>query len=436
MYSSRSETFTEIFRNPTVLAMIGSVGVHGVLVLFSAMKPADSLPAPLRVISLDPGSSTTDLNALLAPNISNSLPVPNGLPPINLGDVPELSALPDISKFRNPSQSVFLGSDPSAIDLGKLSIANPPQKSVLGAQGQQVFGLNLPKSPSQSGANASQSPLGGTLSSGQLSGVPQPDYSRYALNPNQVPPSLTPGSSQIGSSSALTTPYEPFLPSPSPSVSPNPATSGNSAAPVRAAATAWLEAQSQASGQRISIQPGPRLTAEYPASACNSKVQGSAIIAAVFSPDGSISKGDSAIQVLQSAETLALNRAAIAAVESYRLPSPSGISQAFNFTVDIPYSEAVCRAESTPEASVKPNPSPKESPKSSTPTGSPSPASKEDILNRLTPKTPTSSSSFNAPSATVSTPPSNPQTIPSIAATQSPEPLPAPSIAVPEDAPK
>lgn len=434
MYSSKSETFTEIFRNPTVLAMIGSVGVHGVLVLFSTMKPADSLPAPLRVISLDPGSSTTDLNALLAPN--NSLPVPNGLPPINLGDVPELSALPDISKFRNPSQSVFLGSDPSAIDLGKLSIANPPQKSVLGAQGQQVFGLNLPKSPSQSGANASQSPLGGTLSSGQLSGVPQPDYSRYALNPNQVPPNLTPGSSQIGRSSVLTAPYEPFSPSPSPSVSPNPATSGNSAAPVRAAATAWLEAQSQASGQRISIQPGPRLTAEYPASACNSKVQGSAIIAAVFSPDGSISKGDSAIQVLQSAETLALNRAAIAAVESYRLPSPSGISQAFNFTVDIPYSEAVCRAESTPEASVKPNPSPKESSKSSTPTGSPSPASKEDILNRLTPKTPTSSSSFNAPSATVSTPQSSSQTTPSIAATQSPEPLPAPSIAVPEGAPK
>lgn len=435
MYSSRSETFAEIFRNPTVLAMMGSVGVHGVLVLFSAMKPADSLPAPLRVISLDPGSSTTDLNALLAPNNGNSLPVPNGLPPINLGDVPELSALPDISKFRNPSQSVFLGSDPSAIDLGKLSIANPPQKSVLGAQ-EPVYGLNLPKSPNKSGANSSQFPFGGNPSSGRLSGVPLPDYSRYALNPNQLPPNLNPGSSQIGSGSALSTPYEPFSPSSSPLVSPNPATSGNNAAPVRASYTGWLAAQSQAFGQPISTQPGPRLTAEYPSSACNSKVQGSAIIAAVFGPDGSIAKGDSVIQVLQSAESLALNRAAIAAVESYRLPSPSGIPQAFNFTVDIPYSEAVCRAESTPEASIKPNPSPKESPKLSTPTGSPSPASKEDILNRLTPKTPTSSSSFNAPSPEASKPQPKSQTTPSIAATQSPEPLPAPSIAVPEGAPK
>jgi Gram-negative bacterial TonB protein C-terminal len=429
MQSSRSETFTEVFRNPTALAMIGSVGVHGVLVLFSAMKPADSLPAPLRVISLDPGSSTTDLNALLAPN--NSLPVPNALPPINLGDVPELSALPDISKFRNPSQSVFLGSDPSAIDFGKLSIANPPQKSVLGAQGR-VYGLSLPKIPRQGGANSSLSPLERTPSSGQLSGVPLPDYSKYTVIPNQAPPNLNPGSNQLSSGSALTTPYEPFSASPSPSVSPDPAASGNNAAPVRASYTGWLAAQSQAFGQPISTQPGPRLTAEYPASACNSKVQGSAIIAAVFGPDGAIAKSDSAIQVLQSAETLALNRAAIAAVESYRLPTPSGIPQAFNFTVDIPYSDAVCRGESTPANSVKPSPSLKETLQpTSTPTVSPSPASKEDILNRLTSKTPTVSKPQNsqvpvAPSQTTST----------FSEANSSEPLPTPSIAIPEDAPK
>jgi Gram-negative bacterial TonB protein C-terminal len=444
MQSSRSETFAEVFRNPTVLAMIGSVGVHGVLVLFSAMKPADSLPAPLRVISLDPSSTTTDLNALLTP--SNTLPVPNSLPPINFGDVPELSALPDLSKFRSPSQSVFLGSNPSAIDFGKLSIANPPQKSILGAQGR-VYGLNLPKSPSQGGANASQSPFGGILSSGQLSGVPQPDYSRYALSPNPTPPNLAPSSSPIGSASALSTPYEPFSPSAAatPPATPNPATSGNNAAPVRASYTGWLAAQSQAFGKPISTQPGPRLTAEYPSSACSSKVQGSAIIAAVFGPDGSIAKGDSVIQVLQSAETLALNRAAIAAVESYRLPTPSGIPQAFNFTVDIPYSEAICKADSSssPESSTKPGSSLKESPKpTSAPTGSPSPASKEDILDRLTPKTPTSSSPLKTPLPTVSKPQtqtsqfsvSPPQATSNFSQAQSPEPLPTPSIAVPEGA--
>jgi Gram-negative bacterial TonB protein C-terminal len=422
MQSSRSETFTEVFRNPSVLAMIGSVGVHGVLVLFSAMKPADSLPAPLQVISLDPGSTTTNLNALLPPN--SSLPVPNGLPPINLGDVPELSALPNISKFRNPSQSVFLGSDPSVIGFGKLSIANPPQKSVLGAQ-RPVYGLNLPKRPSQGGTSSSQSLFGGGLSSGQLAGVPQPDYSRYAPNPNPTPPSLNPDSSQIGSGSALAKPYEPFSTSASPSASPNPAAAGNNAAPVRASYTGWLAVQSQAFGQPISTQPGPRLTAAYPLSACSRKVQGSAVIAAIFGPDGSIAKGNSVVQVLQSAETQALNQAAIAAVESYRMPSPSGIPQALNFTVDIPYSEAVCKAESTPEAPIKSSPSLKNSKPDSTPTNSPSPASKEDILNRLAPKAPASSSSFRAPSSTVSSP-----------RVQSPEPLPTPSIAIPEDAPK
>jgi outer membrane biosynthesis protein TonB len=342
MRTSNSQALEGFLRNPSILAMIGSAGVHGLLVLFSGLKPAESVPPPLRIISLNPGSNTTNLNSLLAPQ---GLPVPNGLPPINLGEIPELSALPNLSQLgKSSSQSVYLGSDPSSIGLGGLPIKNPPQKSVLGEQ-VPVFGLNLPKNPKDPAKDAQSPQLSGILSGNRLLAdrlKAQQDNAKYALNPNQVPPNLNPGTFQPDSGTSVTTPSS--TPSPLPSPSSNPAVpTGDSAAPVRAKYTGWLQTQSQAYGQQISTQTGPTLTAEYPQSACSGKVEGSALIAAVFGPDGSIAKGSDAIQVLQSAESLALTRAAISAVEGYRFSNPSGIHQAYNFRVDIPYSEAACR---------------------------------------------------------------------------------------------
>ncbi|NJM76001.1 MAG: hypothetical protein HC852_09675 [Acaryochloridaceae cyanobacterium RU_4_10] len=56
MRSRRSESFSGAFRNPTLMAMLGSVGFHGVLVLFSALRPADSQTNHLRIVSIAPPS--------------------------------------------------------------------------------------------------------------------------------------------------------------------------------------------------------------------------------------------------------------------------------------------------------------------------------------------------------------------------------------------
>jgi hypothetical protein len=434
MQSYRSQqALTEFFRNPTILAMIGSAGLHGVLVLFTALKPAESVPAPLRIISLDPGSGTNNLNGLLP---SNGLPVPNGLPPINLGDVPELSTVPGLSGLGQSSpQSVYFGSDKSKVDLSNLSGRNPPQKSVAGQQGP-VFGLKLPKTPSKPPADPAQSLASGNrLSAEKLQ--EQQDRAKYAINQNPARPNLTPGT------------FQPSFPDPSGASSPTPSASltpasptGDSAAPVRDKYTGWLQAKSQVLGQPISTQSGPTLTAEYPQSACNTKVGGSALIAGVFGPDGAIAPGSDSIQVLQSAETLALTRAAISTVEGYRVAVPSGIYQSLSFKVDIPYSEAACTAQSSPKAPIQPSPSSSPSPTEKVitkPSSTTSPsarkaASKEEFLRQLelgnqpieTQPAPLPSSSQRQPA----------QPTPNIAGTQSPEPLPAPSIALPEDAPK
>jgi hypothetical protein len=441
MQSYRSQqALTEFFRNPTILAMIGSAGIHGMLVLFTALKPAESLSAaPLRVISLDPGSATANLSELLP---SNGLPVPNGLPPINLGEVPELSTVPGLPGLgQSSSQSIYLGSDPSKIDLSNLSGRNPPQKSVVGQQGP-VFGLNLPKTPSKPPTDSTQSPLSGIFSGNRSLSEKlqtQQDKVKYAVNPNQIPPNLTPGTFQPDAGTPLTAPSPASSSTPSTFPSPaslNPASpTGDSAAPVREKYTGWLQAKSQVLGQPISTQSGPTLTAEYPQSACNTKVGGSALIAGVFGPDGLIAPGSDSIQVLQSAETLALTRSAISTVEGYRVPVPSGIYQSLSFKVDIPYSEAACTAQSSPKAPIESSPSPTEKvitkPSSTASPSARKETSKEEFLKQL--------ESGNQP---ISTPPellpssSQRQPTPSIAGTQSPEPLPAPSIAVPEDAPK
>jgi outer membrane biosynthesis protein TonB len=412
MQSYRSQqALAGFFRNPTILAMIGSAGIHGVIVLFTGLNPAESLPAaPLRVISLDPGSDTTDLNGLLP---SNGLPVPNGLPPINIGDVP-----------------TYLGSDPSKIDFGNLFGRNPPQKSDAGAQGP-VIGRNLPKNPKKLSTDPTKSPSSEDNRSLLEKLQEQQNRVNYATNPNQVPPNLKQGTVQ------------PLFPDPTPDASPAPSASptlasptGDSAAPARKKFNDWLEAKSQAYKQPVSTQSGPTLTAEYPQSACNTKVGGAASIAAIFGPDGSIAPGSDSIQVIQSAETLALTRAAVSTVERYRVPVPSGIYQSLNFKVDIPYSEAACATQSSPKAPIQTSPSPTEPiekviPKPSS-TASPSarkPTSKEEFLRQLelgnqpigTPPAPSPSSSQRQPT-------------PSIAGTQSPEPLPAPSIVVPEGA--
>ncbi len=408
MRTTSSQAFEAFLRNPSILAMIGSAGIHGVLVLFSGLKPAESLPPPLSVISLDPGSSTTNLNGLLA---SNGLPVPNGLPPINNGDVPQGPNAIDISKG-----SPFIGSssNPFNAGLGGLQTTDTPQKSVLGSQG--VVKVSVPNRPSTASKNSTPS-QGGQNPSGKPQAQPNNPYP--GTNPNPNLPNLPAGTNESVNGFPLPSPS----PSPIAIASPRPAPlSGGAAAPVRDTYVAFLQERAQFYKQSISTQTGPRLTAAYPITACSSKAQGSALLAAIFGPDGSISR-DTSVQVLNSAESQTLNNAAIAEVENYRVPLPTGLYQALTFTVDIPYSDTACNPGSSPSPSTTISPSPTGTP--TKPRSTPSPSarkatSKEDFLRQLEGKTPQQESSQN-PSLKM-------QTTPSGAATQSPEPLNSPVV--------
>ncbi len=452
MQSSSPGILSAAFRNPTIMAMVGSAGIHGLLVLTSALKPAESLPTPLRIVSIAPGGTAAGQpNGGLQPN---GLPVPNGLPPINLGDVPELSTLPNLTQLgKLASQSIYLGSNPSPVDFGKLSIKNPPQRSVAPNLPSRTFGIphNLlgPYPPNFNGKNFVDSNPSGKKPLNPPPGYPQ-------VNPN---PSLTrvfPGV-EVPSNGT-----------PSPSSTPTaPGERSREISPQeRGSIKTWAIAKGQQLGQDISIQSGPSLTATYSAAAGASGTQeSSARVAVLYGPDGSVKD----IQTVQSADNLLMSAAAIDAAKAHSV-QPTGAYQIVTYEVRLRPDAALNKIE-PPKPTLMPTPSPESSPSvspksSPTPSAAPpsnssqkepsaaepkpsptasngpliapaTPLSKDEILRRLTPKS--SKAPEPSPSDTPTAPntpaPSNdpaPNTPSPTESSSSMEPVPTPSIAAPQ----
>jgi hypothetical protein len=399
-----SESFRGVMQNPTAVAMLGSTAIHGLLVITSVLSPAESQSVDrLRLVNLAPPSAPATRSN---PNPNAGLLVPNDLPPINVGEVPQLGPLPDITQFTTPnippSQSFYVGNSRS-LTVGKLPITNPPQRSVpitqlpvygtpnlgtsnfktpnLGSSGFPSSG-NLPNNgnsliPPQSvlGPLAGTPPSIGSGPSGQPSSATQPNYSGYNVSRN---PSLPQLSGEPLRNSDLVNLYA--RPSAGTASEPvenpeaNPVNPGAVTPETRDSFKKLLQERSAAIGQPLSAQTGPRLTAAYPASACPTKQDGLAIISAVYAPNGALATDFESIQVVQSAATPALNQAAIAAVKAYPQPPAAGIYQAFNYTVDIPYSAAVCGKSAAPTKPVQPSSSPSLLPIAPKPTKIPLPS--------------------------------------------------------------
>jgi TonB family protein len=377
MRSRRSESLG-ILRNPTLMAMLGSVGFHGVLVLFSALHPADSQTNPLRIVSIAPQP--------VAPKgqpkgQGMGLPVPNSLPPINLGKVPELPASPDMSALKiPPSQSLYM---PPSGGVGKLKIANPPVRSFVPPSlvNPGVGNVTPDGRPGNTGVlsppNVPPENNGASPSPFTPSSRTKFDYSKYAPSKNPDLPKVNQGEFQQNSEGLYarsSPPDSSGTPSGTPSET---APVGNSSSEVRTQARTWLQAQEQRYGQKLSLQAAQPLTADYPVEACASQQQGLVRIAALYGPDGTLVSRE----VIESATSPSLDQAAIAEVTRFR-PEAANIYQAFNFTVRIPYSTKVCAATqpkspptptSSPEASDRPtsNPQPSQSQPSSNPVPQP-----------------------------------------------------------------
>jgi hypothetical protein len=450
MQSTASESFARALRNPTVLAMLGSAGVHIVLVMISALKPAESQPQRFQIVNLPPKASTNRLatNPLATNPKGSNLPVPNGLPPVSLGDIPQLGSLPDLSTFRlPPSQSSFSGtrpgSSPSRIDLNKLRTMDLPQRSFSPTPPRPKSVPSVPNgatplqppetaqlpnvdpsgngSSSPSSTNASQF----SANNSRLSSLPSTPFSArevLGLYGQQPSPSAPPDTSN-----ALSNP--PGTESSSgPTSGASPET--NSLDP-RTKLARVVANQRLSVVQELSIQKGPQLTAAYPLESCSSQKNGSAVVYALYERDGSVSKRIDAIQVLESAPDIAMNQAAIAAVSAYR-PEARGIYQALTFNVDIPYSTAACQA-------AQPKPSPTQSPKANKKPASPDPVATPSNLPSASPQspsltpTPTQPSPSPFPSPSQSAPTANP--VPSSVSEPSPVPSSAPTLEAPSPSP-
>jgi hypothetical protein len=383
MRTTSSQAFEAFLRNPSILAMIGSAGVHSVLVLFSGLRPAESLPPPpLRVISLTPGSSSspTNLNSLFP---LNGLPVPNGLP----GDIPVGMNAMDIAKSSSP----FIN----------LPSRDTPQQSSAGAGA--VVKTPLPKNPGKASQKTGQSKTGDQNAKGKSQSKSEDD-SPYKLLPNPSPPTLPSGSTELASGPST---------APSSSTAPSPGNLGNPAPPtgtvdtgIKEAFGVFLQERSVSYKENISSQ-SVSIASDYSSETCKNKSQDSATIGAIFRSDGSFTQNEKDITTMSSASSQVLNDVATAAVKSYRMPNPPGKYQAYVFTVDIPYSAALCKSKSSSPAPSPESPSVEPIPKSSLkPTKVPNPVlTKDDIWKRLDPTSRASVSPSSSPNPSSGTTP-------------------------------
>jgi hypothetical protein len=378
MRTTSSQAFEAFLRNPSILAMIGSAGVHSVLVLFSGLRPAESLPPPpLRVISLTPGSSSspTNLNSLLP----NGLPVPNGLP----GDIPVGMNAMDIAKSSSP--------------FVNLPSRDTPQQSSAGAGA--VVRPTLPKNPGKASQKTGQSKTGDQNAKGKSQS--KEDDIIYKTLPNPSPPKLPSGSTEQARG-ASTDPSSSTVPFPGNPASPTgPVDTG-----IKGAFGVFLQERSVFYKENISSQP-VSIASDYSPETCQNKSQDSATIGAIFRSDGSFTQDEKDMTLMSSASGKGLNDVAMAAVKSYRMPNPPGKYQAYVFTVDIPYSAALCKPKGSSPAPSSASPSVEPIPKSSLkPTKVPNPAlTKEDIWKRLDPTPRTSASPSSSGSSSSGTTP-------------------------------
>jgi outer membrane biosynthesis protein TonB len=415
MQSSASESFARTLRNPTVLAMLGSAGVHIILVVISALKPAEGQPQRFQIVNLPPKASTNKLATNPTNANGSNLPVPNGLPPVSPSNLsPQLGALPDPSTFSLPPyQSFFTGTKPdssrSRVSLNKLRTMDLPQRSFPNAQrpksgwptvANEIPPLQPPNTAQLPNLNAleNSAPLPSSSNASQFSAdqsklpalASTPFSARESLYGQQPQSSPTPNTSAALSNAPGTE---------------STGDSPNSSLESRTKLARLIESQRLRTVQKFSLQKGPQLIAAYPPESCSSQKNGTAMIYALYGPDGSISTESDAIQVLESAPNEAMNQAAIAAVSAYR-PEARKVYQAFTFPVDIPYSATACQA-----SKLKPSPSPTPAPKPKGQSASPTPSATPSNLPSASPQTsptPTQPSASQSTSPLPSTPTPNP----------------------------
>ena len=336
---------------PTLAAMLGSIAFHGFLAASSQLAPSTSKPDRLRIVSIAP-SPTGRLPA----NSSSkaALRVPAVLPPISLSQVPKLWTFPNPSKLTSKSQTFLSGPIIPSVDLTQIKALDLFGKSPFKDSPSMLQGLSEPKSSAKSPESLMSKAvqannfddLLASRGSGQMPAVQaqQTDQQQTAGFSQNQPPQTIP--SPIANAAATPPAY---TPAPTPKIATKPSESSAEWKVFQQ----WLQTHSYLTVQELSAQSGPTLTADYPPEACAVKQKGgTAVIAALYGPDGNFADGNDAIKVITPLPLAELNQAARAAVSKYHPPAAEGY-QAFKFNVEIPYSADVC-PKSKPSPTTSP----------------------------------------------------------------------------------
>jgi hypothetical protein len=426
------------FRNPTLIAMVVSVGLHGVFALFTLLLPANSrTPENMRLVGIIPTAPQSTIPDTNDPNAT--LPVPNA-PPLGFGDSP----------FGTTGLERFL-QNPSSLDAQPSR--QPAQTAFAPSRGGG--GLNIPIKDVPYRAPGRQIPTlkGGSASSGRLGPLPTPQRQSRGSSPYDRSqwgsglPSLQQGEPSGGSGSLL---------------DPGQFGSGNESfgrqPPISQAKknlSDFYETQRQTGASISGVQSGGTLTAPFPAAACSAALPGGITTIPIAARFGTNGRYVGHLSVLEGSGVPALDDAAIAQVTSQRV-TPASIEQIFSFQVQIPYSEAVCPkpapanpvpatpgttpitqpgAPASPSTLTAPTPSgpatpdPKASPSPSAPTGpKPDNGLRDDAPLPGAASTP-------APALTPAASPSPAAPPPAPAPTVEPSPAPAPVAPPPSPAP-
>jgi Gram-negative bacterial TonB protein C-terminal len=325
MQSLAPKLFKTALKTPTILAMLGSVVFHGLLVVSSGIVPPEPQPQRLRIVAIAPkplqGGHRTG-------SLKSNLFVPGTLPPVNLSQIPKSWKFPDVSKLTSRTPFFFPRSTLSPINLDKIQMLNLPRKSLSEKAQRSVGKLSAPNSAQQN----DNSLLPGALTVNQTQS-PQPSLVEPASPVESLSLPISPDTNKTNipeveqpSQSITPEPSEPSTaalpPSPSVKVDSNPPPSSNAiTSDTWTEFKRWLEAHSIRNAVAIKAETGPPLTAAYPPEACTTKQQGTAIIAAIYGPDGNITGGIDSIRVLRPSPTTELTQAARAAVSSYHPPA-------------------------------------------------------------------------------------------------------------------
>jgi outer membrane biosynthesis protein TonB len=334
-------------RSPTIVAMLGSAGFHGFLVLTSGLGPAEVQPERLQIVNLAPIDAPKTLGSTRS---KSKLPVPNELPPINLNNVPKSWKFPETSKLISRSQTFLAETSPASVNLNNIQTMDLPQKSFSELIKPKKGGFTL-----REGNQFLGEPIKTIASKAKpINTFPispsAPENPELLPTPLASPQNKPDDLSTKQETQATSTPEptetipkeSPLPPKPESPSSPIESASSILSSETREVFNQWLQANSLRNIQEIEGQVGPQLTAVYPLEACASQQQGNAVVAAIYGPDGNLTSGSNSTKVLEPAPTPELTQAARVAVSRYHPPVVNKY-QAFMFEVEVFYSEAVCK---------------------------------------------------------------------------------------------